>query len=312
MRNILRLLLVAVAICMTACEKVVLDEAEEVAQQPVENNGDEDAGTPQNTTSGNLVLRVVGFNVVPFDTRATENIADYCTRLNFVVYREGKKVKAITQKKGEASYGQVAMELDGGDYQVLVVAHSSEGNPSLATPTKIQFTNDDGFSDTFYYYGDVSVSDEQKQQDVMLERVTSMLRFTTEDPVPATVKQMRLYFTGGSGALDATTGFGCVNSQQCVFFDITSDMVGKPLTMETYTILKAETAKLDLIVTAYATDEAYGGVKVLVEKEFKTVPMERNKITQYSGWFFAERPQTEHNFQLVADTEWGGQTNVSY
>ena len=308
------MLLLAAAVGMTACEKVVLDEDTPPAEHNASPVSDDDTGddTGAAPAGANLVVRVTGFSVIPYDTRTATPIADYCTRLGVVVYREGKKVKAVTQRQGDSAYGQVAMELEAGTYQLLVLAHSSTGNPSLATPEKIQFTNDDGFSDTFYHYGDVVVTDEQMVQDVTLERVTSMLRFTTEDPVPAEVKQVRLYFTGGSGTLDATTGYGCVNSQQSVFFDITPDMVGKPLTLETYTIPKAETASLKLFVTAYALDEKHGGVKILTEREFPNVPIERNKITQYSGWFFSERPQTDHAFALVAHTGWGGQTEVKY
>ena len=308
LRFFFALLAVAMMPGLLSCEKAVLDEEEK--QQGTESS--KESSTKDTTEGANLVLRVSGFSVVPFETRAQVPIADYCTRLNFVVYRDSKKVKAITQKQGDVNYGQVGMDLEKGLYQVLVVAHSSKGNPSLANPEKIQFTNDDGFSDTFYFYGEVTVTDEQLVQDVVLERVTSMLRFQTEDPVPAEVQQIRLYFTGGSGALDATTGYGCVNSQQMVYFDITEDMVGRPVCLETYTILKAETATLKLVVTAYGTNPNDGSVKILGEKEFASVPMERNKITQYSGWFFSERPQASHSFRVVAETDWGGVTELEY
>lgn len=308
MRSLSKLLVIVVVLALTACEKVVFDEEENTTT----DTDKQDTPATGIAEGANLVLRVSGFSVVPFDTRTATPIADYCTRLNFVVYRDGKKVKSITQKQGDAAYGQVGMELEADTYQVLVLAHSSAGNPSLANPSKIQFTNEDGFSDTFYYYGEVVVTDEQQVQDIALERVTSMLRFVTEDPVPDYVKQMRLYFTGGSGAFDATTGYGCVNSQQSVFFDITPDMVGQPLTLETYTILKTPTATLKLLVTAYGLDSANGGVRIIEEKEFASVPMERNKITQYTGWFFSERPQASHSFSLVANTEWGGQTDLTY
>ena len=310
MRGIVTPVLVAVLMAMLAsCERVVLDEDETSPATEDKKDDNQGSSTHEGAT---LVLRVSNFSIVPFETRTPQLVSDYCTRLNFVAYRDGKKVKAITQKAGDPNYGEVGMELEAGTYQVLVLAHSSKGNPSLANPEKIQFTNDDGFSDTFYYYGEVVVTDQQQVQDVALERVTSMLRFKTEDPVPADVTMVRLFFTGGSGALDATTGMGCVNSQQNVTFDISDDMVGKPLCLETYTILRAPTATLKLTVTAYSVSQSGANVKVLNEVEFNSVPMERNKITQYTGWFFSDPPQTGHSFCLVAETDWDGTVELNY
>ena len=139
------LLLAATIVLLNACEKAVIEEDDDSGQTIV--------------TSANVVLSVKANTVSPFEsaTRAVVNITDYCKTFNFVLYQNGKKVKSITQKAGDADYGLVSLMLEPGTYQLLVLAHSSKGNPSLADLEKIQFTNDDNFTDTFYYYGDLIV-----------------------------------------------------------------------------------------------------------------------------------------------------------
>ena len=257
--------MVVLACCLTACEKAVVAD---------------EAGTAQ--ADANVVLRVAGFDVLPFDTRnGSADLRASCSRLNFAIYSGGKKLKGINQKAEEEAFGEVALKLDEGDYQLLVVAHSSAGNPTMSTPEKVQFTNADGFTDTFYYYGTLTVGASNQTYDVTLKRAVAMFRLVTEDGKPADVKSMRFYYTGGSGALNAVTGFGCVNSQQTVVFDLDDATDGQPLRLETYTFPHAETGTLKMLVTAL---DASGNA--LYTKEFADVPIEQNKVTQYTGRFF--------------------------
>lgn len=291
---------VALTVLCCSCEKPVLDN-------DTEGTGEQ----------ANLILSVKGFNVIPFDnTRSSIAVGDYCSRLNFVVYQDGKKLKAVNQEKGASGFGQVAITLEPGTYQVLVLAHSANGNPVLSDATKIQFTNDDGYTDTFYFYDDVTIGTSVLSKEVVLERVTSMFRLITTDNVPDNVKRMRFYYTGGSGALDATTGYGCVNSKQVTFFDITDDMHGKALRLEAYTIPKARTGTLKITVSAYNAN-----TDVVYEKELTDVPIEQNKITEYTGSLFVkdnkgddpgdnpgDNPgqESQPSFTIRLNTEWGG------
>lgn len=277
-------------------------------EKPVVDNGTEETGE-----QANLILSVKGFNVIPFDdTRSSAAVGDYCTRLNFVVYQDGKKLKAVNQEKGTSGFGQVAITLESGTYQVLVLAHSANGNPVLSDATKIQFSNDDGYTDTFYSYDDVTIETGVLTKEVVLERVTSMFRLITTDNVPDNVKRMRFYYLGGSGALDATTGYGCVNSKQVTFFDITDDMHGKPLRLEAYTIPKARTGTLKITVSAYNAN-----TDVVYERELTDVPIEQNKITEYTGNMFVKDNKgddpgdnpgqdSQSSFTVRLNTDWGG------
>lgn len=293
------LLLLLLLLIATGCEKPFFENAKTAS---VEN--------------ANLRLTVGGFNVVPFDvTRTSADIAAYCSRLNFVLYKDGKKVKAVNQQSADDNFGNAALTVEPGSYQVLVLAHSANGNPVLSDPTKIQFSNDNGYTDTFFWYGDVTVGEATEEKQVVLDRCTAMFRFITTDNVPFDVARMRFYYTGGSGALDATTGFGCVNSKQVTFFDVDDEMVGHTLRLEIYTIPKASSSALKILVQAFDAAD-----NLLYESELDAVPIEMNKITEYTGQFFVDnsdggtdKGETDNNdddhlpaFSIRLNTEWAG------
>lgn len=283
-----------IALCgLVSCEKAVLDEDN--------NNGDSSA-------KGNLVLKVSFSGVSPMETRADAEWP--CTKLNFVVYQDGTKVKTVNQSLGDSGYGQTAMTLDAGTYQVLVLAHSSN-NPTLSDPAKIQFTNADGFSDTFYYYGDIEVTEQSQTHDIELERATAMVRFIINDQIPSTVKTMQFYYTGGSGALNAKTGLGCVASKQSVTVDV--DPTQKPpYEFCLYTMPREQTANLEMKVTAHKAND-----DVLKERSFSKIPIERNKVTEYTGSFFSdsqggEQGNSQQTFRITASAEWADTIHRSY
>lgn len=250
---------------LLACEKPVIQDSKSETGEAV-----------------SLRLSVGGFNVIPFDeTRSSTDIARYCSKLNFVVYQDGKKVKGINQASSDDQFGQVAFSLEPGSYQVLVLAHSANGNPVLSDPAKIQFTNDDGFTDTFFSYDDITIGPNSTDKEVVLDRCTAMFRLITTDSVPDEVALIRFYYTGGSGALDATEGFGCVNSKQVTFFDVTDEMRGKPLRLEIYTIPKATHSTLKILVQAYSAAS-----DILYERQLSDVPIEMNRVTEYVGRLF--------------------------
>lgn len=285
-----------IALCgLVSCEKAVLDE---------DNKGD----AP--TAEGNLVLKVSFSGISPMElTRADDEWP--CTKLNFVVYQDGTKVKNVNQTLGESGYGQAAMTLDAGIYQVLVLAHSSKNNPTLSDPAKIQFTNADGFSDTFYYYGDIKVTDQSQTHDIELERATAMVHFIINDQMPNTVKSMQFYYTGGSGALNAKTGLGCVASKQSVTVDVDPTQE-PPYEFCIYTMPREQTASLEMKVTAHKANE-----DVLKERSFSKIPIERNKITEYAGSFFSdsqggEQGNSQQTFRITASAEWADTIHRSY
>ena len=280
-----------VALCvLVACEKALMTE---------------DAST-SGDKNGNLHVSVCQIEQTPFGnlTRGAEPVANVCTRLNFAIYDEGgMRVKQINQTSDKAGFGQCAFQLEEGTYQLVVVGHSANGNPTMTNPTKIQFTNATGFSDTFLCYGEVTIGEEQVEYEVSLNRIVALCRFVITDDIPAEVKTMRFYYTGGSGAFDATTGLGCVASKQDVKFTVTAGQKQFDL----YTFLHDLSDNITLTVTAL---DASGNE--LYNRQFD-VPMQQNHITWLSGAFFNGSGSSSTTIGgVTVNTDWAGETHLTF
>lgn len=132
-------------------------------------------------------MRVSVFQIekTPFSslTRANEAASNVCTRLNFAVYDiDGSRVKQLNQTSDMADFGHASFQLEEGTYQLVVVGHSSSGNPTMTNPAKIQFTNSTGYTDTFLCYGEVTIGEEAVDLQVSLDRIVAFCRFVV---VPA-------------------------------------------------------------------------------------------------------------------------------
>ncbi len=290
-------LTMAMLFALSACEKPIVEEEADLG------------GQKTTVADANVVIRVSDFRFTPYEdaqqTRTVEDITAYSTRFNFVIYKDGKKVESRSQMKGDDGYGQVSMKLEPGTYKLLVLAHSSlGGNPTLSDPEKIQFTNKLSYSDTFYYYDNLTVTEEAETHNIVLTRASSKLSFTINDAIPSNVKYIYFYYTGGSGVLNAVTGYaGNVDSQQTMAFSTASRT--SPATFDVFTFLKEDEGKLQLTVTA--TDEDN---KVVIERQFTDVPMKRNMMTVYSGNFFDHSSQND--FSFTAETGWEVFSNQTY
>ena len=168
---------------LVACEKPSWDS---------EDEGDE-------AIAGNLTVSIYQIGKTPFD-EVTRSQSTTPTHINNAVYSvDGQRVKQINQKAGDANYGKASFQLEPGTYQLVVVAHSSNGNPTMTDLTKIQFKNNQGFSDTFLtYIEDVEVTAENHTLLVTPQRIVSLCRVEITDDVPETVSQLRFQYKGGS------------------------------------------------------------------------------------------------------------------
>ena len=307
MKSFIGQLFIAVSL-LTACEKMP-----------------EDATTlPSGPATGqNVVIRVSGIDAGWDDqsTRSLVNISEVCSRVCFAVYQDGSRKTYKNQKAGDDNFGTFSMSLAEGTYQLLVLGHSGAANPTTTNPAKIQFSNPGssggtGFTDTFYYYGTIVVGSSMVQVDISMKRATAMFRLKTADDKPAAVKRFQFYYEGGSGALDATTGYGCVASKQSVFVDATES---GPQQFEMYTFPHQEQDEVTFTVKAFDASD-----NILYQKVFANVKMQRNCITQYTGKFFTngdvtppeepEDPDPVEPSSLVikVDPEWGQIFDITF
>ena len=260
---------------------------------------------------GNLWVRVFEIDQTPFEslthegmTRGEQAASEVCKRLNFAIYdMDGTRVKQVNQMSDDKGFGTASFQLEEGDYYVVVVGHSSNGNPTMTNPMKIQFTNTQGYSDTFLCSGYVSIAEEPEEYEVSLDRIVSLCRFVVTDDFPEEVKKMRFYYTGGSGSFDATTGLGCVNSKQDMKFDV----VEGQNQFDLYTFLHDVEGTIHLEVTGL---DASGNE--LYVREFD-VPMQQNHITWLSGAFFDGSGSSATTFTgVTVNTDWDGETYLTF
>ena len=285
MKTLIRTLLLFLLLGVCSCEKPVFDEKD-------------------NQGKTNLTISVTNWRQVAYteSTRSLVDITGYSSRLNFVLYKDGERIKSLTQAQGDTGYGTVSLSLMPGNYKVLVLAHSSKGNPTLTNPEAVKFDNSISYSDTFYYYGDITVTTESKTHELTLTRATSLLRFIIADELPSNFYHVKLLYTGGSGVFNAVTGYGGnVDSRQEKLYAV--DGYKAPLTLPIYTFLQADEGKLNVTVTAMDKDR-----KVILERTFTDIPMKRNMITEYTGAFF----EHENGFSLKGETDWAGTIQETY
>lgn len=282
---------------LLSCEKAITDDSV-VSGSVADKNA-------------NLTVTVFSIEKTPFETftRAATPVSEACTRLNFAVYTlDGSRVKQVNQSSAEADFGKASFQLEPGTYQLVVVGHSASGNPTMTDPTKVQFTNATGYTDTYLCCANVTIGEDKVDYKVSLDRITALCRFVlTDTEIPAEVKKMHFYYTGGSGAFDATTSLGCVNSKQDVKFDITADH--KQFDLYTFPYKSTE-GTLHLVVTALDAS----GVEI-TQREFD-VSIEKNYITWVSGSFFGSSGSDPTGgagiTSVTVNTDWAGETHVTF
>lgn len=262
---------------------------------------------PNQEEQPNTVFRVTSFEQLEFDnasSRAATDIASVCSRLNLVVYNGETKVKSVAQKSDDKDFGTLALTLAEGTYQVAIIAHSTGASATVTSLEKISFSSN-VISDTFLYYGEITVGEGVQTHDVQLRRVVAMFRLNLTQPLPANVSQLKFYYTGGSSTLSAVTGYGSVNSKQTVTLPVAT---GQSV-YEVYTFPHAESGQLKMTITALDASKTE-----LFERVFEEVPVTRNKITQYRGDFFggASSSTAETHFTLTADTEWNDEVTHEF
>ena len=297
---IMLLTLLAMLFVCIACEKPLLDEA----------TGKEMPG------EANVILHFTQYEASPLarpkdackvrtplqrarGTRAATDITELCSRLNIAVFNsEGTKVKTVAQKEGDANYGTVALSLAAGTYQLVVIAHNGDGSATISTTEKVTFPNNK-VTDTFYYYGDLVVSNETQNYDLTLTRAVAMFRLVlTDEDAPSTVAKFKFYYTGGSSTFSPKDGYGCVNSKQTEIRTMAEDGI-----YEIYTLPHTEEDVLTkLTITALDAND-----NTIKERIFENVPVTRNQVTRYTGSFFGSGGGGETgsgDFRMTADPDW--------
>lgn len=285
-------MLFAIVMAMASCQKEVVRLLPEGAEKKV-------------------TLKVSSFEKIPFgmDTKSgsTQTLEDLCTKLNFAIFDGETKEESVVQTIGDEDFGTISLQLKQGTHSVVVIAHNGDASATITTPDKVSFGNKttQKMTDTFYYYGEITVGKDAQTYNLNLERAVAMIRFNIGDEFPENVTQMKFYYNGGSSTLNPITGFGCVNSKQTEIFDVTP----QEKRFELFTFPHSVNDTLNLTVSALDSLE-----NVIKEREFEEVPVTVNMITTYTGDFFAggTSSYTMSQIAISANGEWAGENEFEY
>jgi hypothetical protein len=273
--------LVAVLVC--GCEKMVIDN-------DVYSKGD---------NGGNVTLHITQTEGA---TRSSV-LSDVCGRLNVAIFDAGgQKVKAIAQTIADAGFGSVSLSLAAGNYTVVAIGHNCTGSATITSADKVTFPNNK-VTDTFSYFGRLTVTGDRQDVDIMMKRAVAMIRLHLTDEMAAMndVAQFKFYYLGGSSTFSPSAGYGCVNSKQTEYRAYSDDGVYCLYTLPH----SANDVLTKMTVTALdASDNALG------EFIIEDVPVTVNKITDCTG--NVRGGSGSVTATITVDTDWAGVNNYTY
>jgi hypothetical protein len=115
---------------------------------------------------------------------------------------------------------------------------------------------------------------------------------------------MRFEYKGGSGAFDAATGLGSVNSTQKETFPV--DAGDENCCFDLYTFLHDTEGTIHLQATALDDND-----NELREREFD-VPLKQRMITKLSGPYFSGTTGSSITIVIGINAEWEGEQTIEF
>ena len=278
-----KMMFMLAVLILCGCEKMVIDN-------DVYSKGD---------NGGNVTLHITPTD----DATRSSVISDVCGRLNVAVFDAGgQKVKAIAQTVADAGFGSVSLSLAAGNYTVVAIGHNCTGSATITSADKVTFPNNK-VTDTFSYFGRLTVTGDRQDVDIKMKRAVAMIRLHLTDEMSAMddVAQFKFYYLGGSSTFSPSAGYGCVNSKQTEYRACSDDGV-----YCLYTLPHAANDVLTkMTVTALdASDNALG--EIIIEN----VPVTVNKITDCTG--NVRGGSGSITATITVDADWAGVSNYTY
>jgi hypothetical protein len=152
-------------------------------------------------------------------------------------------------------------------------------------------------TDTFSYFGRLTVTGDRQDVDIKMKRAVAMIRLHLTDEVSGMddVAQLKFYYLGGSSTFSPSAGYGCVNSKQTEYRAFSDDGV-----YCLYTLPHAVNDVLTkMTVTALdASDNALG--EIIIED----VPVTVNRVTDCTGSITGGGGTVTAT--ILVDAEWDG------
>ena len=202
--------------------------------------------------------------------------------------------QTIHQTASDADFGNPTINAAYGDHTIYFVA--SRGDSPVIDGTTISWAKP---SDTFWASRSITIAPATAtNQTVSLQRVATRLRLTVMDEIPATLAQICITPSHWYYGIDYLTGEAVDDRQTERVVNVPASYIGTTgqLYANFYSLSPSSAWQTDITMKAKDAD---GGV--ISQIGIADVPLERNRVTNYSGTLFnANRTVT-----ISVDSDWG-------
>ena len=202
--------------------------------------------------------------------------------------------QTIHQTATDANFGTPAINASYGDHTIYFVA--SRGDSPVIDGTTISWTKP---SDTFWASRSITIAPSTSaSQTVSLQRVATRLRLTVMDEIPATLAQICITPSHWYYGIDYLTGEATDDRQTERTINVPASYIGTTgqLYANFYSMSPSSAWQTDITMKAKDGD---GGL--ISQIGIADVPLERNRVTNYSGPLFS----VSRTSSVTADGEWG-------
>lgn len=202
--------------------------------------------------------------------------------------------QTIHQTATDANFGTPAINASYGDHTIYFVA--SRGDTPTIDGTTISWTKP---SDTFWASRSITIAPSTSaSQTVSLQRVATRLRLTVTDEIPATLAQICITPSHWYYGIDYLTGEATDDRQTERTINVPASYIGTTgqLYANFYSMSPSSAWQTDITMKAKDGD---GGL--ISQIGIADVPLERNRVTNYSGPLFS----ASRTSSVTADGEWG-------
>ena len=247
----------------------------------------------------------VAFEIVNYEQYSLDDVTRLSTtdlaHLDMAVYDKtsGRLVALTRQVPDDDAYGTFSATLPYGDYNIVFLGYQGSRTANMESVTSISF--DDNYVPNLFHKCISLTIDKASQtaQNVSLNRRVAAFALKIEDTAPADLASMAFTCQGGGYHLNGLTGYADQTEERTYAFNLSAYAGKDNFTVTIFSFLTTDEAVMDFDVVARDAD---GGE--INSRDFTDVPMKLNRLTRYSGEFFAE-PQGTQAFRLsLEDSEW--------
>ena len=202
--------------------------------------------------------------------------------------------QTIHQTASDADFGNPTINAAYGDHTIYFVA--SRGDSPVIDGTTISWTKP---SDTFWASRSITIAPSTSaSQTVSLQRVATRLRLTVMDEIPATLAQICITPSHWYYGIDYLTGEATDDRQTERTINVPASYICTTgqLYANFYSMSPSSAWQTDITMKAKDGD---GGL--ISQIGIADVPLERNRVTNYSGPLFS----VSRTSSVTADGEWG-------